>query len=179
MIELESKQGIIEVPTTLDEVVKKLPAIVKNINVAKHHCVICIAERTNMYNLKLAIKEKVAEIIPIIAKWNIEEDVWSFNVGDTIICDSFAIERATHIYSPLSVSKSSIISYFKNMDINRLQSVSLSKPNAKDSKENKTEYTSKDICYTLSFKIIPITEIKGTIPFNKGLSDVFIKINSK
>lgn len=175
-----SKIGI-NIPTTLDEIVKELPNILKDVKIPEHYCIIAMAMKTDLFSIALNAsgnsKEQTVEVIPLFAKANESRFPIDMIIGDKVIVERASLERATHLHIPISASMKNIINFINEGSNSQLRKSIIDRTYGKENKNatmNKSiPYTTKDKIYVLEFKIIPIGDIRGAIGYDKKTNDPF------
>lgn len=175
-----SKIGI-NIPTTLDEIVKELPNVLADIKIPEHYCIIAMAMKTDLFSVAMNAsgnsKDQTVEVIPLYAKGNEIKMPINIEIGDKVIVERASLERATHLHIPISISLRNVINFINEDKNGDFRKTIINRTYGKENKMatmNKTiPYSSKDKIYVLEFKIIPIGDIRGAIGYNKKTNDPF------
>lgn len=167
-IKSEKKSYGINFPTSLNELTPEiLNEITKQVKLPKHYCIVALCFKTRVFDFVVAMnskKEQAVAIVPLLAKIN-EEDKADVNaeVSDRVVLSRSALEMGTHISLPVIISTDNARRYFSSDE-------ELTKSIITRRNSIFTDMTKKDNIIVLEFKIIPVSDIKATVPADgKGL----------
>ncbi len=173
MFELRSKKESygIKVPTSRKEVTKEIvDNILNDVKLAKHYFVLGLINVENPFRLLASANSKnknsVSTVIPFIAKISEDDAKESgFKQMSNVIVDRSDIERGSHLFlSNNSISPTAVMNYIATDPAmsKAILSYNFSEYNGrtKDAEHPDDSYVS---WYLLSFKVMPINDIKATI----------------
>lgn len=140
----------VNLPTVYSDITPDYVAgLVKDINVRKHYCIIAVCVKQSLMGVSLANKlTNSVSVVPIIAK--VGAGCEDLNVGDKPIISASSIERGVHV-PVASTTSVGYINNFINSDTELMNKI------------RSTEVGKKDAIF-IHFKIVPNTDIIGTIP---------------
>lgn len=186
MIQLKSRvEGY---KLSLPQSPREIPAsyyagVVESINLPKHYAVIAIVRQVRMYDFIFALSNSKAKLkandIAILAKVNEPDLPETFAVGQQVIIDESAVSRGTQIAAPCALSADNVASYFaieekavseKEGRTGKCLTRDIMGGEAKDSEGCPVK--DYPICI-MSFKIVPIVDIKGTVDGQSSFQDPF------
>lgn len=181
----ENSKVSINIPTSIEEIVKSLPNILADVKIPEHYCIIAMTMKTDLFSVAMNAsgnsKDQVVETIPLYAKGNEIKMPINIEIGDKVIIERSSLERATHLNIPISITLTNVINFINEDKNGDFRKTILNRTYGKENKMatmNKTiPYTSKDKIYVLAFKIIPIGDIRGAIGYDKKTNDPFKVIN--
>lgn len=172
-IKSEKKSYGINFPTSVNELTPEiLNEITKHVKLPKHYCVIALCFRTRLFDFVVAMnskKEQAVSIVPLLAKINEEDKVdANANIGDRVILSRSALEMGTHLSLPVIISTDNAQRYFSSDEQLTKSIITRRNPIF-------TDMTKKDNIIVLEFKIIPVSDIKATIPLDgKGYDPFYV-----
>lgn len=163
MIELKIKDRTINLPTRLNELNEEVfDRLTSHIHLQDKYCIIALAYKIRMPRLGMIDSKQFGNdvfTIPLIAKVNNNE--LNFKAGDKAIINPSSIELGTHVNINTVVSLSNMFSL-----LSEEQEVK------KDIAVNKDNKYNTDV-YLLGFKIVPVSDIRGTISNGALVDDMF------
>ena len=171
-IKSEKKSYGINFPTSISEITPTvLNAITQEVKLPKHYCIVALCFKTRLFDFVVAMnskKEHSVSVIPIMAKIN-QEDSEEINsvVSNKVILSRSALEMATHINLQTMISTDNARNYFAADEA--LTKSIITKSN--DIFKNKTV---KDNIIVLEFKIVPVSDIKASVPSEYNGIDPFV-----
>lgn len=170
-IKSEKKSYGINFPTSINELTPEiLDEITKQVKLPKHYCIVALCFKTRLFDFVVAMnskKEQAVAIVPLLAKINEEDKVdANANVSDRIILSRSALEMGTHISLPVIISTDNARKYFSSDEELTKSIISRRNPIFLD-------MTKKDNIIVLEFKIIPVSDIKATVPIDGKGFDPF------
>ena len=170
-IKSEKKSYGINFPTSINELTPEiLDEITKQVKLPKHYCIVALCFKTRLFDFVVAMnskKEQAVAIVPLLAKINEEDKVdANANVSDRIILSRSALEMGTHISLPVIISTDNARKYFSSDEELTKSIISRRNPIFLD-------MTKKDNIIVLEFKIIPVSDIKATVPIDDKGFDPF------
>lgn len=167
-IKSEKKSYGINFPASVNELTPEIfDEITKHVKLPKHYCIVALCFKTRLFDFVVAMnskKEQAVAVIPLLAKINEEDkaDV-NANVSDRVILSRSALEMGTHISLPVVISTDNARNYFSSDEELTKSIITRRNPIF-------TDMTKKDNIIVLEFKIIPVSDIKATVPADdKGL----------
>ena len=171
-IKSEKKSYGINFPTSISEITPEvLAAITEHVRLPKHYCVIALCFKTRLFDFVVAMnskKEHSVSVVPIMAKIS-EEDSKEINstISNKVILSRSALEMGTHLNLPVIISTDNARNYFASDE-------ALTKSIITKSNDIFKDKTIKDNIIVLEFKIVPISDIKASIPAVCDNVDPFI-----
>ena len=161
-IKSEKKSYGINFPTSVSELTPDvLNIITEQVKLPKHYCIVALCFKTALFDFVVAMnskKEHSVGIVPLLAKINEEDKIdTNANVSDRVILSRSALEMATHISLPVLISTDNARNYFASD--NELTKSIINKTNPIFS-----NMTKKDNIIVVEFKILPVSDIKATVP---------------
>lgn len=171
-IKSEKKSYGISFPTSVNELTPEIfDEITKQVKLPKHYCIVALCFKTRLFDFVVAMnskKEQAVAIVPLLAKIN-EEDKVDVNadISDRVILSRSALEMGTHISLPVIISTDNARNYFSSDEELTKSIISRRNPIF-------TNMTKRDNIIVLEFKIIPISDIKATVPLNGKGYDPFL-----
>lgn len=174
-IKSEKKSYGINFPTSINELTPEiLDEITKQVKLPKHYCIVALCFKTRLFDFVVAMnskKEQAVAIVPLLAKINEEDKVdANANVSDRVILSRSALEMGTHISLPVIISTDNARNYFSSDEELTKSIISRRNPIFLD-------MTKKDNIIVLEFKIIPVSDIKATVPIDGKGFDPFCYTN--
>lgn len=164
-IKSEKQSYGINFPTDVKEITPEaLIKITKDIVLPEHYCVVALAMKTKLFNYVTVIKnnkDMEVAVTPLLAKINSNEHI--ANVGDKLIVDRSSLERGNHINLKTVISSNCAKKYFED-DNELTKNITLAKNDI---------YKNASII-VVEFKILPVCDIKGSLPINSTPDDPFI-----
>lgn len=170
-IKSEKKSYGISFPTSVNELTPEIfDEITKQVKLPKHYCIVALCFKTRLFDFVVAMnskKEQAVAIVPLLAKIN-EEDKVDVNadISDRVILSRSALEMGTHISLPVIISTDNARNYFSSDEELTKSIISRRNPIF-------TNMTKRDNIIVLEFKIIPISDIKATVPLDGKGYDPF------
>lgn len=174
-IKSEKKSYGINFPASVNELTPEIfDEITKQVKLPKHYCIVALCFKTRLFDFVVAMnskKEQAVAVIPLLAKINEEDkaDV-NANVSDRVILSRSALEMGTHISLPVVISTDNARNYFSSDEELTKSIISRRNPIF-------TDMTKKDNIIVLEFKIIPVSDIKATVPVDGKGCDPFCYTN--
>ena len=171
-IKSEKKSYGINFPTSVDELTADiLTSITEQVKLPKHYCIVALCFKTRLFDFVVAMnskKEHSISVVPILAKIS-EEDSAETNavVSDKVIISRSALEMGSHLNLPVMISTDNARNYLASDETLTKSIISRSNPIFKD-------LTKRDNIIVLEFKIIPVSDIKATVPLNANGIDPFV-----
>lgn len=171
MISLKSKNLEVLVPTKLSEITKeRLDELFKVINLPEDYCIIAIFQKVKLSQFAMMTVSKAQETlvytIPIVGK--LPESYHykgNIKVGDKVIVTRTNLEMGTALSMSTMISSSNLNKFINDNDDLRGKCFR---------KDIKDEDGNTDVwIYTIQGKIIPISDIRGTIEKDAITSDPF------
>lgn len=171
MIKVESKfkDFGINIPTDIAEITSDmLDAILDNVVVAKHYCVIALCQTESLFGV-INSKTATVEVKPIIAKIS-EEDSNLINMKQMqqIIIDRSTIERGYHLYLKNNVLSPQFINEYITNDTELTRSITVGTFGQNQG------YTKGQKVWFLEFKIIAVNDLRAAIDLTKSNPNPFI-----
>ena len=172
-IKSEKKSYGINFPTSVNELTPEiLSEITKHVKLPKHYCIVALCFRTRLFDFVLAMnskKEQAVSIVPLLAKINEEDKVdVNANISDRVILSRSALEMGTHLSLPVIISTDNAQRYFSSDEQLTKSIITRRNPIF-------TDMTKKDNIIVLEFKIIPVSDIKATVPTDgKGYDPFYV-----
>lgn len=164
-------------------------AVTECINLPEHYAVVAVIRQVRMYDFLMVLSNPKSQIraadVAVLCKLNGTSVPSEWKIGQQILIDEADIARGTQIIPPSALTYDNIVSYFvKEQEIIR-------KRDAKDKDyliqaimvgglkdEHDNFIRDYPICF-VSFKIIPITSIHGTVDNVITFKDPFIKLTEE
>lgn len=171
-IKSEKKSYGINFPTSVDELTSDvLTSITEQVKLPKHYCIIALCFKTRLFDFVVAMnskKEHSISVVPVLAKIS-EEDATETNavVSDKVIVSRSALEMGTHLSLPVMISTDNARNYLASDEALTKSIIARSNPIFKD-------MTKRDNIIVLEFKIIPVSDIKATVPREANGIDPFV-----
>ena len=171
-IKSEKKSYGINFPTSVDELTADiLTSITEQVKLPKHYCIVALCFKTRLFDFVVAMnskKEHSISVVPILAKIS-EEDSAETNavVSDKVIISRSALEMGSHLNLPVMISTDNARNYLASDEALTKSIINRSNPIFKD-------LTKRDNIIVLEFKIIPVSDIKATVPLNANGIDPFV-----
>lgn len=189
MITLQSRveRYTLSLPQSIHEIPAQYYEDVTNcINLPKHYAIVAVVRQVRMYDFLITLnnpKVKTRAVdIAVLVKINSDAIPAEWKIGQQVIIDESDIARGTQITPPSALTYENIISYLlreekivsskEPKEKNYLTATILS-GTAKD--ENNVPIKEHPICF-MSFKIVPVTAIHGTVDNDISYNDPFIKV---
>lgn len=171
-IKSEKKSYGINFPTSIDELTPEvLTSITEQVKLPKHYCIIALCFKTRLFDFVVAMnskKEHSISVVPILAKIS-EEDAAETNasISNKVIVSRSSLEMGTHISLPVIISTDNTRNYLASDESLTKSIITRSNPIFKD-------MTKSDNIIVLEFKIIPVSDIKATVPCEANGIDPFV-----
>ena len=128
MIKVESKfkDFGIQIPTDISEITSEaLDAILTNVVVAKHYCVVALCQNESLFGV-INNKVSTVEVMPIIAKISKEDaELIGMNQMDKIIIDRSTLERGYHLYLKHNVLSPQFVNKYITNDTELTRSITV------------------------------------------------------
>lgn len=174
MIQVKSdkKSYGINFPTSIYELTPEvLTSITEQVKLPKHYCIIALCFKTRLFDFVVAMnskKEHSISVVPVLAKIS-EEDSAETNavVSDKVIINRAALEMGTHISIPVMISTDNARNYLAS-DEDLTKSI-ITRTNPIFNNLGK-----QDNIVVLEFKIVPVSDIKATVPIGANGNDPFV-----
>ena len=189
MITLQSRVEAysLSLPNSPKEITPEyLQAVTECINLPEHYAVVAVIRQVRMYDFLMVLSNPKTQInaadVAVLCKLNSTSVPSEWKVGQQIFIDEADIARGTQIIPPSALTYDNIVSYF----IKEQAVVRRNDPKDKNyliqnimvngAKDNNDKFIREyPICF-VSFKIIPITSIHGTVDNIITFKDPFIKL---
>lgn len=171
-IKSEKKSYGINFPASIDELTADvLKSITEQVKLPKHYCIIALCFKTRLFDFVVAMnskKEHSISVVPVLAKIS-EEDSAETNaaVSDKVIISRSSLEMGTHLNLPVMISTDNARNYLASDEDLTKSIITRSNPIFKD-------MIKRDNIIVLEFKIIPVSDIKATVPLNAAGIDPFV-----
>lgn len=172
MIKLTNKNGIVvNAPTKIQEIgVKELNNMYSGINLPNNYCIIALLQKVKLSQISLmtAVKAQETKVytIPIIGKLPSSHNYSGIiNVSDKVIISRSALELSTHLVMDSCLTLNNIFDFI-NSDSNLKA----------DCYQHKIldDAGNDDVwIYVVESKIVPMSDIRATIPINSITIDPF------
>ena len=189
MIQIQSRAERYKL--SLPQSYREIPAsyfadVVNCINLPEHYAIIAIVRQIKLMEFVMTIsnsKSKVhANDLAILCSYNSKNIPDNWSVGQQIIISESDVQMGNQIVIPSALSYENVVGYFVNEDI----AVRAKNPNDKntlikkiltgEAKDDKgTPIKEYPICF-LSFKVVPVTAIKGTVDSKISYNDPFVEV---
>lgn len=170
MINVVSKKQklALTLPTNLSEITPEyLSNVTRGIQVADHHCVIALVQKTNLFDICALYNskknDKTVSVTTIMAKCFENK----YPTGNVVVTDRSSIERGIHVNVPTGASSTTVIN-FLDADEELRKNIITGKEVTKDG----VSYSRMPI-YVIEFKILPITDIHGCVDRSVKIDDAF------
>lgn len=162
-----------------------LQSVVNPINLAKNYAVIAVIRQVKLGQFVLALGDNKAKINAIdravICKVDAENIPNTWTVGQQIVISESDVAMANHITLPCAISYDNVVAYLEREHQRKMgnyKETLLSKITMGDlADENGVKLREYPICF-VSFKIVPITNIRATVDKEIKFKDPFIKVES-
>lgn len=189
MIQIQSRAERYKL--SLPQSPREIPAnyfadVVNCINLPEHYAIIAIVRQIKLMEFVMTLnnpKSKVyASDSAILCAYNSKSIPDTWNVGQQIIISESDVQMGNQIIIPSALSYENVARYFANEEA----AVRAKNPNNKDTlikkiltgeaKDDKgTPIKEYPICF-LSFKVVPVTAIKGTVDSKISYNDPFVEV---
>lgn len=189
MIQIQSRAERYKL--SLPQSPREIPAnyfadVVNCINLPEHYAIIAIVRQIKLMEFVMTLnnpKSKVhASDSAILCAYNSKSIPDTWNVGQQIIISESDVQMGNQIIIPSALSYENVARYFANEEA----AVRAKNPNDKDTlikkiltgeaKDDKgTPIKEYPICF-LSFKVVPVTAIKGTVDSKISYNDPFVEV---
>lgn len=189
MIQIQSRAERYKL--SLPQSVREIPAsyfadVVNCINLPEHYATIAIVRQIKLMEFVMTLsnpKSKVhASDSAILCAYNSKNIPDTWHVGQQIIISESDVQMGNQIIIPSALSYENVAGYF----VNEESAVRGKNPNDKDTlikkiltgeaKDDKgTPIKEYPICF-LSFKVVPVTAIKGTVDSKISYNDTFVEV---
>lgn len=171
MIKVESKfkDFGINIPTELSEITSEaLDAILDNVVVAKHYCVVALCQNESLFGV-INNKVSTVEVIPIIAKISNEDaELIGMNKMDKIIIDRSTLERGYHLYLKHNVLSPQFVNKYITNDAELTRSITVGTFGQNQG------YNKGQKVWFVEFKVIAVNDLKAAIHSKPNNSNPFI-----
>lgn len=190
MITLQSRVETysLSLPNSPKEITPEyLQAVTECVNLPEHYAIVAIIRQVRMYDFLMVLSNPKSQIraadVAVLCKLNETSVPDEWKIGQQILIDEADIARGTQIIPPSALTYDNIVSYF----VKEQELVRRKDPKDKDyliqaimvggmKDENDKFIREYPICF-VSFKIIPVTSIHGTVDNVITFKDPFIKVN--
>lgn len=171
-VKSEKKSYGINFPTSIEELTPEiLQSITEQIKLPKHYCIVALCFKTRLFDFVVAMnskKEQSVSVVPIVAKISQEDsEETGACTSDKIILSRSALEMGTHLSLPVLISTENARMYF-------MSDADLTKSIITKSNPIFRDMTKKDNIIVLEFKIIPVSDIKASVPAGVTGVDPFV-----
>lgn len=171
MIKLRNESIEISVPTKLEEITKeKLNKLFEVINLPDNYCIVVILQKVKLSQFAMMTvskaKETLVYTIPIIGKLSENNNyTGKINIGDKVIITRSSLEMGTTVSMSTSISSGNLNKFLNDNETIRQKCFR---------KEVKDEDGNDDVwIYLMEAKIVPVCDIRGTIPQDSKFTDPF------
>lgn len=189
MIQIQSRAERYKL--SLPQSIREIPAsyfadVVNCINLPEHYAIIAIVRQIKLMEFVMTLsspKSKVhASDSAVLCAYNSKNIPDTWNIGQQVIISESDVQMGNQIVIPSALSYENVAGYFANE-----QSVVQAKnPNDKETlikkiltgeakDEKGTPIKEYPICF-LSFKVVPVTAIKGTVDSKISYNDPFVEV---
>lgn len=169
----------IHVPTSLDEIKPEvLKKIVEHINIPKNYCIVALAYKTKLFSIASSVannKDQSLAVQPLLAKINVENPTNDTpKVGDALIINRSELERGTQLYNVTNICTAKVHSYLANDSqlVKDIMTGAYDSATGNGMNKGLVSANSKTI-YLLEFKIIPVNDIRASLPIRLEPNDDF------
>ncbi|UWG06859.1 MAG: hypothetical protein [Bacteriophage sp.] len=163
MIKVESKfkDFGIQIPTDISEITSEgLDAILTNVVVAKHYCVVALYQNESLFGV-INSKVNTVEVMPIIAKISKEDaELIGMKQMDKIIIDRSTLERGYHLYLKHNVLSPQFVNKYITNDTELTRSITVGTFGQNQG------YTKGQKVWFVEFKVIAINDLRAAITNN-------------
>ena len=189
MIQIQSR--VERYKLSLPQSIREIPAnyfadVVNCINLPEHYAIIAIVRQIKLMEFVMTLsnpKSKVhASDSAVLCAYNSKNipDTWS--IGQQVIISESDVQMGNQIVIPSALSYENVAGYFANEEA----AVRAKNPNDKETlikkiltgeakDEKGTPIKEYPICF-LSFKVVPVTAIKGTVDSKISYNDPFVEV---
>lgn len=171
MIKIESKfkDFGINVPTNIEEITSNtLDAMLNNVVVAKHYCVIALCQTESLFGV-INTKTSTVEVKPIIAKISYEDsNLINMKQMQQIIIDRSTLERGYHLHLKHNVLSPQFVHKYVTDDTELTRSITVGTFGQDQG------YAKGQKVWFLEFKIIAINDLRAAIDSKKNTTNPFI-----
>lgn len=189
MIQIQSR--VERYKLSLPQSIREIPAnyfadVVNCINLPEHYAIIAIVRQIKLMEFVMTLnnpKSKVhASDSAVLCAYNSKNipDTWS--IGQQVIISESDVQMGNQIVIPSALSYENVAGYFAN----EVAAVQAKNPNDKETlikkiltgeakDEKGTPIKEYPICF-LSFKVVPVTAIKGTVDSKISYNDPFVEV---
>lgn len=189
MIQIQSR--VERYKLSLPQSIREIPAnyfadVVNCINLPEHYAIIAIVRQIKLMEFVMTLsnpKSKVhASDSAVLCAYNSKNipDTWS--IGQQVIISESDVQMGNQIVIPSALSYENVAGYFANEE----SAVRAKNPNDKETlikkiltgeakDEKGTPIKEYPICF-LSFKVVPVTAIKGTVDSKISYNDPFVEV---
>ena len=189
MIQIQSR--VERYKLSLPQSIREIPAnyfadVVNCINLPEHYAIIAIVRQIKLMEFVMTLsnpKSKVhASDSAVLCAYNSKNipDTWS--IGQQVIISESNVQMGNQIVIPSALSYENVAGYFANEEA----AVRAKNPNDKETlikkiltgeakDEKGTPIKEYPICF-LSFKVVPVTAIKGTVDSKISYNDPFVEV---
>lgn len=171
MIKVESKfkDFGIQIPTDISEITSEaLDAILTNVVVAKHYCVVALCQNESLFGV-INNKVSTVEVMPIIAKISKEDaELIGMNQMDKIIIDRSTLERGYHLYLKNNVLSPQFVNKFITNDTELTRSITVGTFGQNQG------YKKGQKVWFVEFKVIAINDLRAAITDKHNAINPFV-----
>lgn len=171
MIKLRNESVEISVPTKLEEITKeKLTQIFDIINLPDNYCIVAILQKVKLSQFAMMTvskaKETLVYTIPIIGKLPTSHSYYGkIDVGNKVIITRSSLEMGTAVSMSTSISSGNLNKFLNDNETIRQKCF---RKEVKDEDGNDNVWI-----YLMEAKIVPVCDIRGTIPQDSKFIDPF------
>lgn len=171
MIKLRNESIEISVPTKLEEITKeKLNKLFEVINLPDNYCIVAILQKVKLSQFAMMTvskaKETLVYTIPIVGKLSENNNyAGKINIGDKVIITRSSLEIGTTVSMSTAISSGNLNEFLNDNESIRQKCF---RKEVKDEDGNDNVWI-----YLMEAKIVPVCDIRGTIPQDTKFTDPF------
>lgn len=140
-------------PTTIEELIKALPALTSHIALDNHYCLVGLCYKAAISGVATGADKDIVDVVPILAKLSPNEDGYlKDHLYHRVVMDRTSIERGVHC------TNRSVLNYEKIVGKISEESIKHYIDNKGDSNFNKVP---NEHCYFVEFKLVPVNFINA------------------
>ena len=137
-------------PTTIEELVKALPALTSHIDLDNHYCLVALCYKAAISGVAVGADKDIVDVVPILAKLSPNEDGYLKNhLYHRVVIDRTSIERGVHCSNRSVLNYEKIVSKINDETIK-------SHLNRDGGIKMNNEH-----CYFVEFKLVPVNFINA------------------
>ena len=174
MIQIKSEKknfGII-FPTSINEIsATDLQTVVSKVKIPNNYCILALCFKIKLFDFVVSInnkKDDTVSVVPLLAYIN-PNDKYLLNaeIGDKVIINRSSLEMGSHLHINTMISIDNAKNYI--MSDNDLSKSIITKTH-----EIYSNNKHNDDIIILEFKIVPISDIRGTIDRKNDIIDPYM-----